>query len=328
MAHQITIREDGKAEMAFTGSRANIWHGLGQELTEDSPIETWITEAGCDWNAMESPVFFRAGDERVNYPDKKVLYRSDTLKPLSIVGKDFKVVQPREVIEFFRDLVGDAGMKLSTAGTLFEGTRFWALAETGKFEVLNKIAPDEIRGHLLLVTAIDGTLATSASFVSTRVVCQNTLKIAMNEEGATATKQNHKTQWDPNSFKIDMGLLDSSWNKFLTDINTLCDITMTQDSVRKFFENEFYDHSKDVYEQTKQTEDQVNKLMQLYRSGAGADLGYGTAWGALNAVTNLFTHGAQGTRGRKKDPSRVFWDGYVTNDKIKQRVMSDLLEMA
>lgn len=330
MAHQITIREDGKAEMAFIGSRDNIWHSLGQELTADAPIETWVVEAGCDWNALESPVFFKAEDDaRVNYPDKKVIYRSDVLKPLSIVGKDFKVVQPREVIEFFRDLVGEAGMTLSTAGTLFGGTRFWALAETGRSAEITRFdKPDEIRAHLLLVTAIDGTLATQASFVSTRVVCANTLNIAMGETGSTVVKQNHKKVWDPQNFKINLGLFDEGWNRFLTNVNQLCQITMTQKDVREFFEKEFYDPTLDRESQPKQIEDQINNLMQLYRSGAGAEMGAGTAWGALNAVTNLFTHGVQNRRGRKKDPSKAFWDGFITNDKIKQQAMADLLELA
>lgn len=322
MAAGITIRENGFAEMAFIGSRSNIWHGLGQELTPDSPIEIWITESGCDWTVLESTAFFLDDTgARVNIPDKKVLYRSDVPRALSIVGSEFHVVQPREVIEFFNDLVSDHGMRLSTAGTLWGGTRFWALAETSKETKIAGV--DELKGYLLLTTAVDGSLSTTAKLVSTRVVCNNTMQVALNEKGSSLFKQTHRKVWNAHECKLELGLIDSGWDRFITNINTLCDITMSDSQVKKFFEKELYDEKAE--EQSKATRDQVDRLMGLYRNGAGAEMGYGTAWGALNAVTNLFTHG---TDRRKRDQSKVFWDGYVTNDKIKQVAMQDLLELA
>jgi phage/plasmid-like protein (TIGR03299 family) len=325
MAHEITIRENGMAEMAFTGSRDAIWHGLGQQLEEGASIETWKVQAGLDWEVFESAVTFQTMEDgkivSKVFPNKKALFRSDTKAPLSIVGSDFKIVQPGEVLEFFSDLVQIHGMKLSTAGSLFGGTRFWALAETGKVDSV--VPGDDIKGHLLLTTAVDGTLATTAKFVSTRVVCNNTLTVAMSENSKNMVRKTHKKEWDPSSIKIDLGLIDESWNKFMENIRKLSEVEMSDKQVREFFQDMFFDPKKTAEEQTWGATRRVSELMNLYANGAGASLAHGTAWGALNAVTEMFTHGSG-----KRDASHQFWDAYYgVYDSAKSKAMTKLLAM-
>lgn len=326
MAHEITIREDGKAEMAFIGSRSAIWHGLGQELPENASIEVWMREAGLDWEVLESLVKYEAfnGSEVKScvYPDRKCLFRSDTLAPLSIVGQDFKVVQPGEVLEFFRDLVSSHGMRLSTAGSLFGGKRFWALAETGKNDSV--VRGDEVKGHLLLTTAVDGTLATTAKFVSTRVVCNNTLSIAMSEDSKNMVKKTHKTVWDASQVKIDLGLIDSAWNRFMENLRALSKVEMTDKQVREFYQAEFFNPKLAANDQKWGAVKCVDDLMRLYANGAGAEMTRGTAWGALNAITERYTHGSG-----KRDASHQFWDAYYGKcDNVKNKALNDLLALA
>lgn len=326
MAHEITIRANGTAEMAFIGSCDAIWHGLGQQLEENASIDTWKTQAGLDWEVFESAVMYQTMvDGKLAskvFPSKKALFRSDTKDSLSIVGGDFKIVQPGEVLEFFRDLVSSHGMRLSTAGSLFGGTRFWALAETGKSESVVK--GDKVNGHLLLTTAVDGTLATTAKFVSTRVVCNNTLTIALAEGSKNMVKKTHKTVWDASAVKIDLGLIDASWNKFMENLRTLSTIEMSDKEVREFYQGEFFNPKLTAEEQGWGAIKRVKELMELYANGAGASMSHGTAWGALNGVTEMFTHGSG-----KRDASHQFWDAYYgACDTTKNKVMSKLLAMA
>ena len=144
MAHHIE-------NMAFAG--ATPWHGLGSQLSQNQPLEVWQREAGMDWHIEESPVRFVAGENSHlgsihSYPEQKVLYRSDTKAPLSVVSNRYKVVQPNEVLEFYRDLTEYAGYELETAGVLKGGKKFWALARTGQSSVLK--GRDEVNGYLLL----------------------------------------------------------------------------------------------------------------------------------------------------------------------------------
>src|SRR3990167_8361757 len=166
--------------MAYAG--ATPWHGLGNNLPKKQPIEIWQREAGMDWQILESPVHFKADSighlgSIHSYPEQKVLYRSDTKSPLSVVSKRYHTVQPREVLEFYRDLTEVSGYELETAGILKGGRKFWALARTGQGAALK--GNDQVNGYLLLATSCDGTLATTATPTTVRVVCNNTLTIAL-----------------------------------------------------------------------------------------------------------------------------------------------------
>jgi phage/plasmid-like protein (TIGR03299 family) len=293
--------------------------------TSGASIEEWRDQAGMNWVVEESPLYFQTtnpqGFPYKQFPNRKVLYRSDTMAPLSVVGKNFNVVQPAEVLEFFRDLTEQHGMVLSTAGCLFGGSRFWALAETGCEAEITK--GDIVKGNLLFVTSVDGTLSNTAKFVSTRVVCNNTLSVAMKERGRVMVRKSHRGIWDPTKTKIDLGLIDSSWNSFMANLRRLSDRKMNDTEVKTFFKKTFFDPKLEENDQTNGTVDRVNSLMSLYSHGAGAEYAYGTAFGALNAITNLFTHGTS----RQRIPDRKFWGAFFDNDRIKDTALSNLLAM-
>jgi phage/plasmid-like protein (TIGR03299 family) len=93
MAHAIE-------KMAYVGDTP--WHQLGSALPPRQPIEVWMKRAGMDWTIRETPVRFMAEQAGSlgsiqTYPDQKVLYRSDTKAPLSVVGSRYQVVQPKEI---------------------------------------------------------------------------------------------------------------------------------------------------------------------------------------------------------------------------------------
>jgi phage/plasmid-like protein (TIGR03299 family) len=94
-------------------------------------------------------------------PEQKVLYRSDTKTPLSVVSQRYHTLQPRKVLEFCRDITELSGYELETAGVLKRGRKVWALARTG----LNTSVKDndQVNGYLLLAFSCDGTLATTAT---------------------------------------------------------------------------------------------------------------------------------------------------------------------
>ena len=88
-------------------------------------------------------------------------------------------MQPHDVLGFYRDLVSVSGFELETAGVLKGGKKLWALARTGDEMMLSGM--DQVKGYLLLATSCDGSLATTAQFTSIRVVCNNTLQMAVGD---------------------------------------------------------------------------------------------------------------------------------------------------
>ena len=251
-----------------------------------------------------------------------MLYRSDNKAPLSVVGNDFKIVQPNEIIEFFRDLTIHNGMRLSTAGTLFGGRRFWALADTGKADEVTK--GDEVQGHLLLVTACDGSLATTAKFVSTRVVCNNTLTIAMSERAKQLVKVSHRSNFDASKVHIDLGLIDKAWAEMMKNLRKMAKTKMSDSAMEDFYKKQLYNPTKAEGDQTWGVKRELFRIMELAKGGSGSDMSAGTAWGALCGATELYTHGTG-----KRDSNHQFWDSYngpLEEKKIK--TYRNLLAMA
>jgi len=106
-------------KMAYVGETP--WHSLGSKLPPRQPIEVWMQKAGMDWSIRETPVRFMTGESGAlgsiqSFEDQKVLYRSDTKAPLSVVSNRYQVVQPKEILEFYRDLTEVSGFELETAG--------------------------------------------------------------------------------------------------------------------------------------------------------------------------------------------------------------------
>jgi phage/plasmid-like protein (TIGR03299 family) len=313
---------NNRVNFAYTGDTTKIWHGMGNVIAEDAPLDEWRVAAGLDWFAKESPILFNNGDDMPTvFPDKKALFRSDTNAPLSIMSNDYRIVQPKEVLDFFHDLLENHDMKMSTAGSLFGGKRFFATAKLGEdFEV---ISGDKISGFLLLTTSLDGTLATTAKATSIRTVCSNTLTMALNESSKNMVKVTHSTDFDASKAKLELGLISDTQHKFIENMRTLATAKIETKDVRKFFQDQFYKKDVAVDEQHGSIVNKVNDLITLYNFGKGAEFSKGTLYGVLQATTDYFDH-----KVKPRSESAAFWNSFYTSDKIKLDIQSKLLEMA
>lgn len=312
MAHHIE-------NMAFVG--ATPWHGLGSQLSQNQPLEVWQREAGMDWHIEESPVRFVAGASSHlggihSYPEQKVLYRSDTKAPLSVVSNRYKVVQPNEVLEFYRDLTEYAGYELETAGVLKGGKKFWALARTGQSSVLK--GRDEVNGYLLLATSCDGTLATMATPTTVRVVCNNTLAVAVN--GASqAIRVPHSTEFNAQRVKQQLGISVSQWSEFMYRMKTLSERKVKPKEALQYFLQVICSTDTDLEDRKHLPQHRaLQKVQDLYQGqGRGSQLvsAQDTAWGLLNAVTEFVDHEKRARSTDHRLDSAWFGQGAVLKQK-------------
>jgi phage/plasmid-like protein (TIGR03299 family) len=311
---------NGKANIAFVGSRDLIWHGLGQSLDKNATIDEWKTAAGLDWIIEESPVKFLDVDGIENtVEDRKVVYRSDTKKALGIVGTKFKSIQPGEILEFFRDIVSDTGIYIDTAGVLFEGRKIWASAYTNNSLILPN--GDKITGNLLLTTGTDGTASTQASFVSTRVVCNNTLRVALAESSDYRVRVTHRQEFNPVDVKSQLGILDTSWLRFHEQVLALTKQKITDKDAYKLIEDFYVENKADM---SNSEVKKVDEVFALYGGrGMGADLAYGNLWGVLNSITQDIDYGS-----RASATSKVFNSLWGNGAKQKQEAFEKLVEMS
>lgn len=329
MSHELTQRANGKTEMGFVAGTAR-WHGLGNELKEGATIEEWIIAAGMDWKVQRSKVRYLTGvDQGIDiqtWEDQHVLFRSDNKKPLGLVSDGFKIVQPKAVLEFFRDLCDTNHFKMRTAGTLFEGRRFWALADIGEESyVLDKA--DKVKGRLLLVTACDGSLKTTAKFVNECVVCNNTLTVARGESGKQ-TAVSHRSVFNADDVKMKLGLAAGQFEQFIRNARHLAkrhmSVTGADNMTIKLLEG-----SDAVLRLTHVKVDEVRAtrgyklIMQLFQGNQMGGQLTGrteTAWAWLNAVTEYADHHVSA----RSDDNRFNSSQFGAGDKMKNDAL-DLL---
>ena len=310
--------------MAYAGEKP--WHGLGNKLTTLQPLDVWKRQAGMDWMIEESEVRFITGNHAVGaihtFPEQKVLYRSDTKRPLAVVSKRFQVVQPEEVLEFYRDLTEYAGFELETAGMLKEGRKFWALARTGQSATLK--GKDQVNGYLLLATACDGSLATTAQFTSVRVVCNNTLQIALGDNRG-AVKVPHRSEFNAEAVKQQLGITVAPWNRFVAKMKDLVACPVDPDSVDGLLRR-MLTYPGQPGQPPVVNEQAMRSVRALYDGGGrGAQLASsrGTAWGLLNSVTEYVDHHR---RARSDDHRReAAWFGQGA--QFKQRAWDELVQL-
>ena len=300
--------------MAYVG--ATPWHGLGNPLTPKQPIEVWAQQAGMDWRIESSDVSYMAQNQRgqniiMPFEEQRVLYRSDTHAPLSVVSQRYQEVQPKQILEFYRDLTEQSGFELETAGVLKGGKKFWALAKTGQTSALK--GKDVSNGYILLATACDGTLASTAQFTSIRVVCNNTLAIALKGQNSSAgvVKVPHSTKFDAEKIKQQLGISVRAWDEHMYEMKQLSQRKVTQTEAVAYFDAVFNNSSLSPIEQdegiiqfyrnvatkadnkTEPNGRAMSKVMTMFNGhGRGAELSSAkdTAYGLLCSITEFADH--------------------------------------
>jgi phage/plasmid-like protein (TIGR03299 family) len=338
MAHGITIRETGKVEMAFSGDTP--WHGLGQKVTQGASIGVWKKESGLDWSASESGVQFLAPlggkDRLLDVPESKVLYRSDTQAPLSIVGSEYNVVQPGEVLEFFRDMTEHEGWHIHTAGSLKGGRKIWALATNGDAASVGR--GDVVCRNLLLATSLDGSMKTWVGETSVRVVCANTLAYALDAGSTNSVQVSHRSVFDEAAVKQQLKLSPASFKAFIAQAREMAETPINlkdaQAALLRIFSLEL---EKEVKAKTHWLSDAfvvgmpaeqelknkaVQGIVDLWQGdGLGSNLATakGTRWGLLNAVTQQVDHSRSRTQDTRLDSA---WFGRGRG--IKERAFEEL----
>jgi phage/plasmid-like protein (TIGR03299 family) len=323
MSHELTTNAITKqVEFAYLQSDGLPWHGLGQAMPDGASIDAWRVAAGMDWRIQRAKVRYPVShDPSVpmrEIADKHVLLRSDTKDALGVVSDSYKVVQPAQVIEFFRDIVKVGGLELSAAGTIYGGKRFWATAKIG--EASPTSVKDKIGGYLLLSTSADGSQRTEARRTSIRVVCRNTLAVAVGE-AAPWVKISHRTEFDPEEIKQFMGLNEAAWDAFRHQITRLANIPVDQDKAEEMTAAVLGGGEKVIASAG------YNKILDLFNGdgkGAMLDGVYGTGWGYVNAVTEYIDHW---TRARS-DENRFVAAQWGQGADLKQRAVNAVLALA
>lgn len=315
MSHELEII-NGEAQMAYAGDTP--WHGLGTKVPADVSPDQMMEAAGLNWEVRKQPMFINDGlgtDTKV--PGKQALVRSSDNKILDIVGDTWNPVQNSEAFNFFSDFVGAGDMEMHTAGSLKDGQIVWALAKVN--ESFEAVPGDRVDSYLLFTNPHRFGQSINVTFTPTRVVCNNTLTMALNG-AANAVKVNHSKQFNADEVKEMLGIASFKLEQYKEMSQFLAHKKYTQDNVREYFNSLFPTYSKkDDVADSRQT----NRLMELLGQQAGANFAEGSWWSAFNAVTYYTDH----ERGRDSD-TRLQSAWYGQSRQLKIKALGDAVKYA
>lgn len=321
MAHEIDTTSKAYASYASTQRE---WHGLGQLMPVGASVEEWQQQAGMDYKVQRASV--RYATERLlpdaplhalkTMEDKVVLFRSDTGAPLGLVSDSYKLVQPREVLEFFREWADAGGLTIESAGVLFGGKRYFATAKLADAVSVDGGGRDRIVPYALLSTSADGSLATEGRWTSVRVVCNNTLRMA--REGQTAFRLTHRSEWKPEKFRSVIEEAQAEFGAFMQTSRMLAGVRVDAKLAEEMTLTLFRKGEADA-DKVKESRGFLKVLDLFNGAGKGATLETAreTAFGWLNAVTEYSDHHIRATSDENRTASALWGQG----DALKNRAV-------
>lgn len=316
MAHQIMIK-NGVAQYASTQGE---WHGLGQRMQPGASVEEWQAAAGMDYEVQRGYVRYatergQTAEQMRVVKEKVVLFRSDTKDALGVVSDGYKVVQPREVLEFFREWAEAGGLTIESAGVLFGGKRYFATAKIAQAVGVDGMR-DQIVPYALLSTSADGSLASEGRWTAVRTVCNNTLRMALND--APVFRLTHRSEWKPEKFTSVIEDANAEFGAFMSTARKLAAIKVEAKLAEEMTMALFRKGQTDA-DKVKESRGFV-RVMELFNGaakGATLETARDTSWGWLNSVTEYFDHHVRAHSDENRTASALWGQG----DDMKNRAL-------
>jgi phage/plasmid-like protein (TIGR03299 family) len=285
MSHNLNI-VNGRASMMYVETAP--WHGLGQKLSHPATAEEAVQAAGLDYTVVKRPLQAIINKrENKLVPGHFATIRTDTKDILGVVGSRYSPIQNREAFTFFDSLVGGDEAIYETAGALNRGEKVWILARLPGYIKLN--GKDVIQKYLLLYNSHDGSSLIRAKLTPIRVVCNNTLSMAL-----AGTDQEVRIKHTPNALeKLEeahklLGLSNSVYDLLETIFRRMALKKVTDQQLIEYVEALIPDNPES--ESNARTENIRETILRLHESVDGAKAIRGTAFGALNAVSEYTDH--------------------------------------
>lgn len=301
-------------ETMVSGRGLTPWHRLGTVVEGAMTAEEALRLSGMDWDVDKRQDYFYNNDGQLTEaPGCFKLVRTDR-NERNVLGSCkalYTPLQNREAFSFFDNVVSRKEAIYDTAGVLYEGRRVWILAKLpGEIRVNGN---DISNKYVLITNGHDGTSSVFIKIVLCRVVCANTLAIALGEQGDTF-KIRHTTSVHArvqDAARV-MGFANQMYADLQEAFQAMASKRIGQDEADEYFE-----------ELVGSVPKRLAKVKELYEVGAGAAEARGTMWGAFNAVTEYVDHFAV----YRGDNSKLNQIWYADANDLKLKAMDRALEL-
>jgi phage/plasmid-like protein (TIGR03299 family) len=303
--------------LAYSGELP--WHGLGVLVEDDLTPDEMLVKAGLDWTVEKIPLSANVGGKEI-IANHAFLVRSSDQSILDEVTTDWNTVQNHEAFAFFDDFIKKGDMKMHTAGSLHNGQLVWALAKTtGAFTLF---ANDTVEAYFLFVNPHRFGKSIDIRFTATRVVCQNTLSMALKEGSSNSARITHRAAFDADRVKEMMNISEHQLEQYRQAAEFIGSKRYDEDSMKKYVTTLF-----PLTTNNENTKKEISlgakKVMDIIPTQPGVEYGEGTFWQLFNGVTYYVDH----VMGREQN-NRVESAWLGAGRIIKAKALDTAIEMA
>ena len=297
--------------------REKPWHNCGTMVQDAPTSRDALRLAGLDWVVEQKPVYL--GNANTPIPNYKANVRNSDESVLGIVTDRYSVVQNAEAFEWTDALIG-GGVRYETAGSLKKGKRVWLLAKLPAA----KVAGDEVEPYLCFTNTHDGSGAVKVAVTPQRVVCANTLNLAL-RTASRSWSMKHVGNLDDKLYeaRMTLELADRYMLQLDEQAQRLANVTVTDEKLTKLLE-EMFPCKEDATERQKNTvKTAKDEFMICYFMPDLAKF-RGTAWGVVNAMADMVDHSKpqRNTANYRENNWGRIMDGHPLVDGITEKLMS------
>jgi phage/plasmid-like protein (TIGR03299 family) len=292
MAHEL---ESQNGAISFASFREPAWHGLGTVFTEEKNTNEMLVAANLNgWNVRleDMPIpSHLTSDKAYQYVVRTNPTTDTQTDVLGVVGERYHVLQNEDLFSF-GDNILDGGGRWETAGSIKGGRVVFGSLALERETVLdpNGVA-DVVKTYLLINTSHDGSIAIQASITPVRVVCANTLNLALNrtrkKDGVKQSFKIRHTQTANGKVQIARETLGMA-NKYMDEFDKMAHAMISKEISAKDFNDiilaAYPKPEKDAKGAIKKWENKVDMINDIY-TGEFNGMIAGNAWGAFNALT-------------------------------------------
>jgi phage/plasmid-like protein (TIGR03299 family) len=320
MSHEILI-ENGKASMMYFGEVP--WHGLGTRLDGPATSAEAITSASLNWKVEKQQLYLK--DNSIVKDTFSTTRLDSAGKPvvLGVVGKNYTVLQNSEAFEFFDSIVGEKKAIYHTAGALLNGKVIWILAKLP--EQMRVIGNDIVDKYLLLSNSHDASSGVQVKFTPVRVVCNNTLTMALNNGFSYTVWHQKDIKERLKDIPKLLGLIDNKYSEIEKSFQRMTSVELSNKTIDDYLYGVFPDPKNLEDEYALETANKNRDWSKyFFEQGVGntEKSVAGTLWSAYNGVTEYVDHKVTKQNRDKRLNTIWFGDGY----QIKARAYNVALD--
>ena len=293
------------------------WHGLGQELEKPATAAEAIQKAHLNWEVVKTPLHIAHGKEFRQVPDRFAIVRQDqSADPaptvLGIVGKDYTPLQNVEAFKWFDPIVGEGAAIYHTAGALGEGERVWVLAKLP--DDIRVIGDDIAEKYLLLSNSHDGSSSVQVKFTPIRVVCQNTLTMALSQGKGLRIAHTPSLPTRMAAAREALGIIRARFDEIAVAFERMAKVNVSHERLAHFVDRVFPLPADENDERARaRAQHARTESARLFDEGRGnrEQRVRGTLWAAYNGVTEFVDYAMPHRDGSRRLDAVWFGSGYL-----------------